>query len=376
MKKTRSSTRIAIAFALVVAAAYFGYGFISSWMVDRQKFAPIKPGNVNIVGVDTSKGYYIVVANQIAQLVRGNVGQFQAADHDEAASEASEKKRVPVREMLQSLQGDEKALGKFIMVMNDMSDAEFPAYPVIWKAEDIRKAAEGDEKLRKQLESDLNVRLDGTPLEQVRTTALQEGILIDSPVDIEAQIGADRKRLVGRVQEQYVPRFCRNVWDTVSTKSNLNQETIVGYYRAEAQKLFDKPVEKENVKQTLLGRINPARLQGLAEAPERILDSAQVIVNDDLIESAEYEGYKTSDGKQLYDLILNLTDEGRLRLWQFSKRKPNAQLLVTWEGIAIAAPRIQGELALSRVSVKQLADEGLVRDTVDSINQAKKEGKN
>lgn len=376
MKKTRSSTRIAIAFALVVAAAYFGYGFISSWMVDRQKFAPIKPGNVNIVGVDTSKGYYIVVANQIAQLVRGNVGQFQAADHDETASETTEKKRVPVREMLQSLKGDEKALGKFIMVMNDMSDAEFPAYPVVWKAEDIRKAAQGDETLRKQLESDLNVKLDGTPLEQVRTTALQEGILIDSPVEIEAQIGSERKVLVGRVQEQYVPRFCRSVWDTVSTKSNLNQETIVGYYRAEAQKLFDKPVEKENVKQTLLGRINPARLQGLAEAPERILDSAQVIVNDDLIESAEYEAYKTSDGKQLYDLILNLTDEGRLRLWQFSKRKPNAQLLVTWEGIAIAAPRIQGELALSRVSVKQLADEGLVRDTVDSINQAKKEGKN
>lgn len=369
----RSSTKIAIAFALVVAGGYFGYGAISGWMVNRIKFDPIKPGSVNIVGVDTSKGYYIVVANQIAQLVRGEVGQFQAGEHDESASSDSEKKRVPIRELLQALQGNEEALGKFVMTMNDMSDRDFPAYPTVWKAEDIRRALESEPELLAKLESDLNVKIDGTPLDRIRVSALEEGIILDMPVSIELQIGAERKTLIGRVRQQYNPRFCQAVWDSVSEKSNLTESVIAGSYRAAAQEIFAKPETKEDVKQALLGRISDQRMKNLALAPERILDSAQVIVNDDLIESASYESYKSGDGKPLFKIQLNLTDEGRKRLWQYSKRKPNSQILLTWEGIAIAAPRIQGELALSQVTISQLADETLVRDTVESINQSKKE---
>ena len=368
MNKPRSSTKIALAFVALAAGAYFGYGLVSGWMVNRKVFPPIKPGNVNIVGVDTGAGYYIVVANQIAQLVRGQAGEFQGS-HEEADAE---KKRVPIRELLQSLQGDEEALGKLIMEMNDISDAEFPAYPNIWKAEDIRKACSGDSALRQKLENDLNVRLDGTPLDHVRTGALEEGILVDSPVGVEVQVGAERKKLTGRIQQQYIPGFCRQVWTSLAEKSNLTTAMIAGYYRDAAQKLFDTPTQKENVKESLLGRVDPEHLASYAAIPERMLESAMVIVSDELIEGAEYTSYKTSDGKPMYDLILNLSDEGRQRLWQYSKRNSNAQLLVTWEGIAIAAPRIKGELALSRVTVSQLPDEGLVRDTVEAINRTKK----
>lgn len=368
MNKTRSSTKIAIAFVAIAAGAYFGYGLVSGWMVNRKVFPPIKPGNVNIVGVDTGAGYYVVVANQIAQLVRGQAGEFQGS-HEEADAE---KKRVPIRELLQSLQGDEKALGKLVMEMNDISDAEFPAYPNVWKAEDIRKACSGEEELRKKLENDLNVRLDGTPLDHVRTGALEEGILLDSPVEVEVQVGAERKKLTGRIQQQYIPAFCRQVWASLAEKSNLTTAVIAGYYRDAAQKLFEAPVQKENVKASLLARVDEEHLAAYAQVPERMLESAMVIVSDELIESAEYTSYKSGDGKPMFDLIFNLNDEGRQRLWQYSKRNPNAQLLVTWEGIAIAAPRIKGELALSRVTVSQLLDEGLVRDTVEAINRTKK----
>jgi hypothetical protein len=373
MKKTRSSTKIAIAFALLAAAAYFGYGFVSGWLINRKEFAAIPPGDINIVGVDTSAGYYIIVANQVAQLVRGEAGQFEAAAPEEIAT--AEKKRVPIRELLQSLQGDKNALGKFTMAMNDMSDAEFPPYPVVWKAEDIVKAVESDAALRKKLEQDLNVRLDGTPLEQIRISALEEGIILDSPVEIEVQVGSERKAITGRVQEQFVPRFCESVWTALSEKSNLTNAVIAGYYREEARKLLEEPNRKENVANTLKGRIDPNRLASLGRMPKRMLDSAKIIVNDGLIESASYEEKRTSDGKPMFDLVLNLTDEGRQRLWQYSKRNPRAQLLVTWEGIAIAAPRIQGELPLSRVTVSQLFDEGLVRDTVNAINQKNKENR-
>src|SRR5689334_18042625 len=107
MKKTRSSTKILIGFVLVVAGAYFGYGFVSGLMVDRMKFAPLAPGSVNLVGVDTRAGYYVIVANQVAQLVRGSMGEFKPGEHQE--TDDSQKKRVPIREMLKSLQGDAEA---------------------------------------------------------------------------------------------------------------------------------------------------------------------------------------------------------------------------------------------------------------------------
>lgn len=371
MRKTRSSTKIALAFAALAAAAYFGYGFISGLIVDSKKFAPIPPGEFNLVGVDTSKGYYIIVANQVAQLVRGSAGEFRAGEHDESES-PSEKKRVPIREMLQSLQGNELALGKFVMSMNDMSDAEFPAYPIVWKAEDIQKAANGDEALKAKLENDLNVHLDGKPLDRVRVGALEEGIVIESPVAVDVQVGAERRVLNARIREQFTPRFCREVWNQIGKKPNLNSAMIAGYYRTEAQRVLADPAQLEDVRASLLGRISTKRLNSFAAVPKSILDSATIIVNDGLIEGARYEKYRTSDGKEMFDLVLQLSDEGRMRLWQYSKRHPNSQLLVTWQGIAIAAPRIQGELPLSEVVVKQLADEGLVRDAVDSIKQSKR----
>jgi hypothetical protein len=368
MKKTRSSTKIAIAFVVLAAGAYFGYGFVSGWIVDRKVFPPIEPGQVNLVGVDTSKGYHIIVANQVAQLVLGSAGEFEASDHSEGREDAA-KKRVPIRDLLRSLQGNEEALGRFVMAMNDMSDAEFPAYPRVWKAEDVEKAVRGDKALEAKLEEDLNVRLDGTPLDKVRVSALEEGIVLDSPVEIEVQVGAEKRQLVGRVREQFVPRFSRMVWGQLGEKPDLTESIIIGYYRKEAQKVFADANAREDVRESLIGRISPNRLQALAAIPSRILNSATVIVNDSLIEGARYETYQAGDGKPIHDLVLNLKDEGRQRLWQYSKRNPNSQLLVTWEGIAIAAPRIQGELPLSEVKVKQLMDEGLVKDAVDSINK-------
>jgi hypothetical protein len=371
MKKTRSSTKIAIGFVLVAALLYFGYGFVTGWIVNRKVFPPVAPSNVNLVGVDTSAGYYIVVANQIAQLYRGEIGEFEAGASESGGAVESTKKRVPIREMLQSMQGDEEALGEFVMAMNDMSDADFPPYPKVWRAEEIVRAVESDTELRKRLEKDLNVELDGTPREEISLAALESGIVVDSPVEVEVQVGSEKKTLVGRVQEQFIPLFNDAVWRKLAEKPNLTPTVVAGYYREEARVLFEDPGKKQNVGEALLGRVSKARLDRLAEIPERILGSARVIVNDSFIEKATFEPYKTSDGKQMHNLVLHLTDEGRQRLWQYSKRNPNAQLLVTWEGIAIAAPKIQGELALSRVTVSQLADETLVRDAVEAINRSK-----
>jgi hypothetical protein len=370
MRHTLSSTKIAIGFVVVVAVTWFGWKFITGWMINRIEFVPIAPGSVNLVGVDTSAGYYIVVANETAKLVRGDIGEFKPGEHEESG-EGGEKRRVPIREMLRSLQGDEKALGKFVMSLNDKSDAEFPAYPIVWKAEDLKKAIEGDAQLRGKLEKDLNVKLDGTPVDQIKTSTLESGIILDLPVPVAVRVGSEMKNLVARVQEQFIPRLCADVWSQIREKPNLSPEIIKGNYLEVGRRVLENPSERQDVKQAIETRIDPQYLSRMADVPKRVLESAQVIINESLIESAEYRSYKTSDGKTSFDIVLNVSDEGRQRLWQFSKRNPNAQLLVTWEGIAIAAPRIQGELALSNVTVKQLTDEGLVQEAVDAINRLK-----
>ncbi len=73
------------------------------------------------------------------------------------------------------------------------------------------------------------------------------------------------------------------------------------------------------------------------------------------------------------DLTIEMTDEGRRRLWQYSEDKIGTQLLLIVDGVAIAAPKISHELAQGELTITQMADEGLVKeDTVNAINKGKK----
>jgi preprotein translocase subunit SecD len=71
----------------------------------------------------------------------------------------------------------------------------------------------------------------------------------------------------------------------------------------------------------------------------------------------------------LHDLTINMTEEGRRRLWQYSKSRVGTQLLLIADGIAIAAPRIQHELAQGNLTITQMRDEVLLRDATDMLNK-------
>jgi hypothetical protein len=77
----------------------------------------------------------------------------------------------------------------------------------------------------------------------------------------------------------------------------------------------------------------------------------------------------------MHDLTVKLTPEGRDRLWQYSRGRVNSQLLLIVNGIAIAAPRIQHELAQGELTITQMPDEVLVRDAVEIINENNRKGK-
>lgn len=384
--KLRASAKILIGFVAVLLVSYYGYRVITDWIVFSRTYVNIPPGKVTLLGIDAGSGYRIIIANQAAQLVQGgkrdlDVGEIERADEGQGA------KKIPIRQMMEILQGNEKDLGRFIMTLNNIKEGG-PTWPTDapeWDAEQIQKALNGDAALQKKLESDLNVRFDGTPLDTIRLSALLNGIIIRLPVPVRVMVGNEQRTLVGRVLEPYRPQFTMDVEDRFKEK-NATDAMIRGYYREEAMKLQADPAKKENVRKALLARIDKKRVEEYRQAPELILSKARIILNENLIESADYEEYESSDGSKLYKINLHLTDEGRYRLWRYSKLlredryriwefykwKDRGQLLFVVNGTAIAAPWVEHELSSRTVTINRLQDLELVKEAVDTINNKRK----
>lgn len=335
-------------------------------------FEPIQPGNVNIVGVDVGKGFRIIVANQIAQLVERDANNNDEANADHAQTDDSNKKRVPIREMLQSLQGNEAALGKFVMTINALSENDLPAHRVIWDDTDILKAFAGDPVLSKKLAGDLNINLDGTPMHEFRPSAMWDGIVVRAHVPVKVKVGATVKQLTAPVLIPYKTGLMSSLERELSTEGNLTREKMAGHYATAIQDLIQKN-KKEDVQEALKTLIGEKHLADLASGPERILGSATVVLNENQITKAAYDTYDTPRGK-MNNLNIDLTAEGADRMWSFSRGRVGTQLLVVANGIAIAAPRISHELSASSLQIDKLQDEVLVRDAVDMINKRKGSG--
>ncbi len=369
--KLRSPTKIAFSFVALVAISWFGCDRYAAYRVDRLHFPEIAPGQVNLVAVTPGAGYRIIVSNGLAQLAEVSNQGFDAPDIDQnSEADASNKKRIPIREMLQTLQGNEEALGKLIMALNDISESNLPPIRNVWQAESIRAALDGNAKLAAKLERELNLKLDGMPLPFVSKSAIYDGIVVSSPVPISLLVGNSRRTLVGRVYRPFRARLMRAVEKHLEEKNVVTDAMIQGYYREEGSKVLSDPKNRENLKLSLSSLIDPKRLADLALAPEKVLSNTKVIINERHIRSVdeprEIEG---PNNRKLYDLTLHLSEEGRNRLWQYSRGRKGFQLLWIVDGIAIAAPKISHELAQPDVSITQLPDITVLNDAVEEIRK-------
>lgn len=371
--KIRGSYQIAIAAVLLGGGSYYGWQLYSARTVDSKVFSELEPGEFSIIGVKTGAGYKIIVSNQIAQLVQlTEADEFGVEDITQTENDTgTNKRRVPLRDLLKTLQGDEPALGRLITTMNDpLRMAEMPGTEVIWKAADIKKALAGDAALVKKLEIDLNVDLKGRPLNDIRPSSLRNGIVIESLIPIEVSVGGKSRTMKGPVKIPFRPMFCIDVEKGYREELEPTKEMIQGHYLAVAQQLDANPKEQQNIAEALRQRTDEALLaKSYSEGPSRVLSNSKVILNEKYIDSATLDETTAAQKTKLYNLALNLTPEGKDRLWQFS-RKGNigAQLLVIHNGIAIAAPRIRHELAQSSVSITQLPERSLAQETVDFLN--------
>lgn len=373
MRKVRSSTKIGLVAVVVAVGAYYGKGFVQDAMLRNEHFAPVAPGRVNLVGINPGAGYKIIIANDVAQLVVGQGGfQGDKGSGEGGPTDSAIKKRVPIRELLGVLRGDGSKLGPFVMKMNDLDkEDDWPPIHVDWNKADLEKAIGGDPTLKAKLEHDLNVHLDGTPVVPLNRNSLENGIFVHEPIELSVDIDGKPTLVKGETLEPYKPQLIRAVESKYQDKANVDNTMIAGYYAVEAKDALDHPARREDVAGSIRRLLSKETMESRLAIPRRLLDSAKVVLNERSITDASSREYQTNDGKTLCDLTMNLTDEGRRRLWKFTKDRVGDQILLIEDDIAIAAPRIEHELALSEFTVTQLRDRGLVDDTIAAIKGSK-----
>jgi hypothetical protein len=364
-KKIPPGIRVSLIAIWVVTSGWFLFRAFGYLNLRNFEPTPVSSGEYfSLIAVAPGTGYRIIVANEVAQLA-----EVDERDKDKAMSQQnlSNPKRLPIRDLVESLRGDEKALGNLVMSLNDINQDSLPPVRVIWGKEKLDKAFAGDANTLRELERDLNMRLDGSPLETLNLDNLLRGIVLEIPVEIEVLIGGKPRKMIAKVQEAFLPPFAQRIENRLSERFNPPQNVILGIYREEYLREMDG--RRDDLKAAIQARFDEGRLAQLREKPNRILSSAQVLVNETHFEGARYETIKGNNNKEFTNITIRLTEEGRMRLWKYSHDRPGFQLLFIHRGVALAAPRISTELAESEVTITQLPNSELAIDAVESLNR-------
>ena len=361
----------------LIALAAFGAAYGAYWAFGEAQLSgfdpePLVPGKVNLVAFKTDTNLRIRVANRVAQLVEINDsgGSMDVSSNDANISDA---KRIPIREFLEVLQGNEESLGDFITSLNDLrGDEPLPTDAVVWSEADLIAALDGEPALAAKLEEDLHIQLNGMPLDTVKMSRILNGIIVEVNVPVQVPIKGKMQTLVGVIEEPFRPRLSIELERSIQEEFEPSDETIAGNYQELALPILNGENQPEDIRNALRVLVGEERKSTLARKPERLLQGAQVLAKDELLEGASYQSYEDERGDMNFNLKIGVTDEARKRLWKYSRNTQGFELLVVVDGIAVAAPRIATQLNGREVTVSKLKDEPLVQRTVDAINEVSK----
>jgi hypothetical protein len=368
----RMSASVKAAAVMLGAVALVALGSRAFSVLSLRGYKPsrVEPGEFAIVAFAPGSGYRIIVSNGIAHLAEvrdDGEGGFETPSDDQR--EIEDAPRLPMRETLATLRGDVQALSHLVMSVNRLETNEIPTDPVVWRAEDIERAVGGDAALRSRLERDLQTTLEGMPLAVVSRTAVNKGIVVDSPVKVRFSADGQAQELTCRIQEPFVTRFVDAVQVRLSQKFDQPDSLVAGIYREEALRIQADPAQAEDVARALRARYDPERLEGFASKPARVLSACRVLVNESHLTGADSACRAGDDGRDDCSITLGLTEDGRMRLWKYSHDRKGFQLLVTVRGVAVAAPRIRTELSSREVKLTQLTSRSLVQETIDLVRE-------
>lgn len=375
----KGARNFVLGFIGLVAGGYglwHGYAWIQ---VGNYQLRPLPVTRVNMVALNPEAGYRIIVANNMAQIVevsdQAQGAQRQEIDANmETDTNPNQRRRLPMKDMLGAMQGDLESLGRFVMALNKLDENELPPDPVIWKKEDLERAFGGDATLRAKLERDLNVRLNGEPLDTIRPDALEIGIVVDFPVPIRLKIEGKEQTLVARVKAPFVAQFAKDVTRRIQERPEITDDLLRGTYLDEAQKILRGEKPREDVARSIRAKYREGRATDLAQGPEKVLAATTIILNNEQMREAQVQEV-ASNGRTLHNLNVSLNDEGMKRLWKYSRERRGFQVVLTVDGIPVAAPRFRDELVTHNVTISQLGDGRLAADAAEVINTTHQQGK-
>jgi hypothetical protein len=125
---------------------------------------------------------------------------------------------------------------------------------------------------------------------------------------------------------------------------------------------------KENIIASLKSKLSEDMKRTLAAPAERLLADVAVLATDRQVTAARLLDEPSPDGNgRTYSMELDITQDARDRLWQYTYRHPKCQLLLVSNGVAIAAPFVKQEMKYSTITITNVADGDLAKQAIDFI---------
>ena len=347
------------------------------------KFSPPAPGSVSLMALSPKSGYRIKIIDQIARLTAAGNGSFQASSENLGLGGGSgndKQPSLPLNDLMGTLRGDPDSATRFVMSLNSLTaeqmdnnandpEGGWPTVRIRWTADQIKQALGGNQALQKKLVNDLNMNLDGTPLAQVNYQSIESGIIVETPGTLKVVVNGKPLQIPVVVSRPYRPSMILSVMRDVDAhpSQNFSSDKRLGTYIQYAKATLAGKVQKENIAEALTKLIAPSGIEKYLSSAENVIDAATVVISNKQIKGAS-ESVSSESGHPIYTLNLNLTPNGRLRLWKYSHFHHGNQLLLVSHGVAIAAPIIRTDLFSSQVTIGEMKDKNLVDDAIASIN--------
>lgn len=326
------------------------------------KLDPIPKGKLMLMAIRPEAQVKLVVANRMAQIVEAS-GDFQGQETEGGgATSGAVKKRIPVKELINVLNGEADAIEEFMVRMRDKDESSDSMKPVDWNEADVLAAIKGDAVKRAKLEKDLNCKLDGTPLPDLNLKAYFDGIAVHVPITLQLA-HAKGTTLVGTDVVVFRPRFMLQFYKNMETKF-YDKAKLQTYYK---NFLKDYKEPFRSVEESLIPTLKRVSESDEMKQIKRIAENTVILANDSMITGAEMIT-NTSTSDVTYDLKIFLTKEAKDRLWKFSS-EGGERILVVADGVPIAAASIGTELASQELLIRQISDKTLLEDAVKLVRK-------
>jgi len=372
--KLRTGIWFVIAIAAGIGLWFGGNELYTRLVILPRDYPRLEPGNVSLIGFNVP-GYHIVVSNGIARLQIGSAAKFQGSDLGGATGNS-----IPMHGLIGTLRLEQDAAGELVRALNDIKYEIEPLTDRTWTQERIDKALDGPGEEREKLEYDLATQLNGEGVERVSWDHLTTGIWLEVPIPLEVPSAKGTETVVAKVLLPYRTRL------STATENNLRRlltrgrlpenlrpdpQTIAGLYN-EALDAAQKQ-GFEDVAASLRRFFSAEATARMAEPVLKVLREVEVLVTEETIVGAEMESVRREDGKgDLYTIVLDVAQESRDRLWQYTYKHPSSQLLLVSNGVAIAAPVVRHEIKYSTVEITGIAEQQLAEEALAFIEAAAK----